>query len=64
VTKRALDLLVAGAALAVASPLFVALAIALRATGHPAVFFRQERIGRALRRFPLVKMRRAPVRRR
>ncbi|MGH9149692.1 MAG: sugar transferase, partial [Acidimicrobiales bacterium] len=43
--KRAYDVAVAGAVLAVSAPLFGALALAVKASGPGPVFFRQARVG-------------------
>ncbi len=48
--KRLLDLLVAGFALAVTSPLFLLAAIGIRLTSPGPIFYRATRIGRDLRR--------------
>jgi len=55
ITKRALDILIAGGALLVLLPLFVPLAIALRFTGEGEIFFGQERVGYRGRKFRLLK---------
>lgn len=56
VTKRAFDVIVAGLALVVLSPLLLIIASLVRRDGGPALFF-QERIGLDGRRFRLVKFR-------
>jgi exopolysaccharide biosynthesis polyprenyl glycosylphosphotransferase len=55
--KRALDLLGALALSILAFPLLAALALAIKLDSPGPVFFRQERIGQAGRRFRLVKLR-------
>ena len=55
--KRALDVTVSAALLLLVSPLLLACAAVLRATGGPGVVFRQERIGRDGRPFTLLKFR-------
>lgn len=55
--KRALDLLLSGTALLVLSPLYVAVALAVKLDLSGPVFFRQERLGRGGRRFRLLKFR-------
>ena len=49
-TKRLLDVLVAGLALAVSSPLFILAAIGILITSPGPIFYRATRIGRDLRR--------------
>ncbi len=55
--KRVVDLLVGGAGLVVASPLFVACAIAVRLTSTGPVLYRQTRVGRGRVPFTLLKFR-------
>ena len=55
--KRALDVTVAAIALVLLSPLFIAIALAIRITMGSPVFFRQTRPGRQTRRFTIVKFR-------
>jgi exopolysaccharide biosynthesis polyprenyl glycosylphosphotransferase len=55
--KRASDLLLAGLALVVLSPVLVLCALAIRVEGGPGVLFRQFRIGQYGRPFELVKFR-------
>lgn len=55
--KRAVDLILSGALLAVLSPLGVALAILIKLDSPGPVFFRQVRVGRKGRTFPLWKFR-------
>ncbi len=57
VLKRAMDLVGAGALLALLSPLLAAIAVAIRIDSKGPVLFRQERIGRGGRRFRLLKFR-------
>ncbi|MCW0212416.1 MAG: sugar transferase [Pseudonocardia sp.] len=54
--KTAMDRSVAGLLLLLSAPVFVALAIAVRADGGP-VFFRQERVGTNGRSFRMIKFR-------
>jgi len=55
--KRAVDVAVAGAALAVLSPVIAGTAMAVLATMGSPVFFRQERVGKDERRFQITKFR-------
>jgi len=55
--KRATDLSVASAMLLLASPLLLALAIAIKLDSGAPVLFKQERVGRAGKRFRLLKFR-------
>ena len=55
--KRCLDLAGAGAALVVAAPLMLAIALAVRLSGPGPVFFRQTRIGRKGHPFSVLKYR-------
>ncbi|MFF3341791.1 exopolysaccharide biosynthesis polyprenyl glycosylphosphotransferase [Streptomyces flavidovirens] len=55
--KRAMDTLVAAAALLVAAPVMAVCALAVRLSDGPGVIFRQERIGRDGRPFTLLKFR-------
>ena len=55
--KRWIDAALAAAALAVASPLLLVVAIAIRVDSRGPVFYRQERIGLGGRSFRLVKFR-------
>jgi lipopolysaccharide/colanic/teichoic acid biosynthesis glycosyltransferase len=57
VSKRALDVLVAGAAIAVLAPLLAVLCMLVRASSPGPALFRQERLGRNLRPFTLLKLR-------
>lgn len=52
---RLLDIVIAGVALLLLSPLFVPIALALRLTGEGEVFYRQLRVGRQGRTFALFK---------
>ncbi len=54
---RALDLLGAGLALLLLSPVFLVVAIAIRLESGGPVLFRQKRIGRGLGRFTILKFR-------
>lgn len=55
--KRAIDLVGAACFLTVFSPLYLAIAIAVRATSRGPVFYSQERVGADGRRFMLYKFR-------
>ena len=55
--KRAFDIVVSGAALAVLSPLMLLIALAVRLDGGPGVLFKQERVGVDGRKFTLMKFR-------
>jgi exopolysaccharide biosynthesis polyprenyl glycosylphosphotransferase len=55
--KRLVDLLVALVGLALTSPIFLAIAIAIKATSPGPVFFVQERYGFSRRRFRMYKFR-------
>jgi lipopolysaccharide/colanic/teichoic acid biosynthesis glycosyltransferase len=55
--KRAVDVTVAGTALAVLSPVLAGTAVAVLATMGRPVFFRQERVGKDERRFRITKFR-------
>jgi lipopolysaccharide/colanic/teichoic acid biosynthesis glycosyltransferase len=55
--KRCLDVLVAGSALAVLSPLLLALAVAVRLTSRGPAVFRQERLGQGGQPFTVLKFR-------
>jgi lipopolysaccharide/colanic/teichoic acid biosynthesis glycosyltransferase len=55
--KRALDIVVSAAALAVLAPLLAALWLLVRWTSPGPGFFRQERLGRGMRPFPMLKLR-------
>jgi exopolysaccharide biosynthesis polyprenyl glycosylphosphotransferase len=55
--KRAFDVAAAGLALLLLSPVMLLCALAVRLEGGPGILFRQERIGRYGRRFPLLKFR-------
>ena len=57
VIKRLMDIVSSAVGLIVASPLLVAVAIAVKATSKGPVFFRQERVGRAGKRFMILKFR-------
>ncbi len=56
-TKRALDVVLSALALLVLSPLFLAVAIAIRLDSPGPVFFRQRRVGMNGREFTLLKFR-------
>lgn len=53
--NRILDIVLAGSAAVVLSPLALPLMVALRCTGEGEVFYRQERVGRGGRTFALLK---------
>ena len=55
--KRALDLLVSALVIAIAAPLFVFVAIAIKVTSPGPVFFLQDRVGLNKRRFKIYKFR-------
>ena len=55
--KRTLDLIVSAAGLLVLWPLFLLLALLIKITSRGPVLFRQERIGRFLRPFTILKFR-------
>ena len=55
--KRLLDLLVSSCALLVLSPLFVAIAVAIKVTSPGPILFKQERVGLGKRRFKIYKFR-------
>ena len=55
--KRALDVLVAGAALVLLGPLLLAIVVAIRVTSRGPAVFRQERLGRGGRPFVMFKFR-------
>ncbi|MGN3975242.1 sugar transferase [Tsuneonella sp. SYSU-LHT278] len=57
ILKRALDLGIALAALALLAPLFGLVALAIKLDSRGPVFFRQPRIGRSNRRFDVLKFR-------
>ena len=55
--KRTMDVTVAAVALVVSLPILLASAVAITVTSRGPVFFRQERIGRAGKRFKIIKLR-------
>ena len=55
--KRALDVLVGGAALVLAAPLLALAAVAIRLESHGHAVYRQRRVGRRERPFELYKLR-------
>ena len=55
--KSVFDRVTAGLALTLLAPLFLVIAVAIRASDHEAVFFRQIRVGRDGRTFVLFKFR-------
>jgi len=57
VTKRTLDILIAGLALVILSPLLVVIAVAIRLGSRGPAIFRQERAGKDSRPFTLYKFR-------
>ena len=57
VARRAFDVAVASVGLAVASPVLVCAAVAVKATSPGPVFFRQVRVGRGGRHFAIYKFR-------
>jgi lipopolysaccharide/colanic/teichoic acid biosynthesis glycosyltransferase len=56
-TKRCIDVLGACLALLVSSPLWIPIAIGIKATSPGPVFFRQPRLGRGRQQFSIVKFR-------
>lgn len=56
-TKRLIDVALGSAAILALSPVFLALAVAIKATSPGPVFFRQERLGRRGRPFRIWKFR-------
>jgi lipopolysaccharide/colanic/teichoic acid biosynthesis glycosyltransferase len=56
-TKRLFDIAVASVGLVATAPLFAAVALAVKVSDGGAVFFRQERVGRAASRFRIWKFR-------
>ena len=57
IAKRALDVTIAGSALLVLSPLFIAAALTIRAESKGTAFFTQTRVGKNGRRFKMIKFR-------
>lgn len=57
IVKRSLDILMAALGLVLISPLFAAVAAAIRCGSRGPVFFRQERIGRGFQPFQIIKFR-------
>jgi exopolysaccharide biosynthesis polyprenyl glycosylphosphotransferase len=55
--KRAMDIVLASLALALAAPVLIAVAVAIKFCDRGPVFFRQERVGRDGRLFRVVKFR-------
>ncbi len=55
--KRAMDIVGSGLALLALSPLFLAIALAIKLTSKGPVFFRQQRVGQFGHRFMLLKLR-------
>jgi len=55
--RRFVDVVASSAGLVLLSPIFVAVAISIRATGRGPIFFRQERVGRHGIRFRIYKFR-------
>src|SRR5437764_14053092 len=55
--KRGFDLVFAGAGLFLSAPLWVVLAVAIKTEDGGPVFYRQTRIGRGGRPFPILKFR-------
>ncbi len=55
--KRAMDIVISGAALCVLWPLFLLIALAIVADDHGPVFYRQTRVGRNGREFRIFKFR-------
>ena len=59
--KRLLDMTLAAPAAVIASPVAIAIAVAIRIEDGPPVLFRQERVGRDGKAFKLLKFRSMPV---
>ena len=57
ILKTAMDFVLAALALLLLSPVFVAVSIGIKITGHGPVFFRQERVGLAGKHFRVWKFR-------
>jgi lipopolysaccharide/colanic/teichoic acid biosynthesis glycosyltransferase len=57
IAKRALDLTLSAALLAMLSPLFLVLAALVKLTSRGPVFFRQERVGQMMKPFKMLKFR-------
>lgn len=55
--KRAMDLVIAGTALILLSPLFLVVAIAIKLDDGGPLLFKQDRVGRGNRFFPIIKFR-------
>lgn len=55
--KRTMDLLVSGVLLLLLAPLFLLIAVAVRATSRGPIFYRSTRVGLGGRPFPFVKFR-------
>jgi len=55
--RRAIDILVAGAALLLASPLLAIAALTIKLTSHGPVVYRQRRVGRNGQEFDVLKLR-------
>lgn len=55
--KRLADIVISAAALAVLSPLFLVVSLAILLSSGRPIFYKQERIGRGGRRFPIIKFR-------
>ena len=55
--KRAFDIAVSALALVVLAPLFLVIAVLIKATSRGPVFYRQERVGRGGRTFEMIKFR-------
>lgn len=55
--KRSVDLMVAGALLVVLAPIMLILAVLVRVTSPGPALFRQDRVGRDKRPFPMLKFR-------
>src|SRR5438132_6206565 len=55
--KRAFDIVVGSMALILLAPVFVVLAVSIKATSRGPVFYRQERMGRRGREFRIWKFR-------
>jgi exopolysaccharide biosynthesis polyprenyl glycosylphosphotransferase len=57
VAKRAFDLVVASVAIVLSAPVWLVIAVSVKASSHGPVLFKQERVGRRGRRFRVYKFR-------
>ena len=56
-TKRTMDVALSGVGLVLLAPVFLVLALLIRITSPGPVLFRQQRVGRGLRPFTMLKFR-------